>query len=752
MTVIPEPGTRRERGSPTRLLLEREAEVAALSALVEAARSGDGRLVVIEGAAGIGKTRLVAEARALATEFEVLSARAGELESDFAFGVVRQLFEGALSAAAADTRAELLSGAAALASPLFEAVPADGEPGGSETSFAILHGLYWLAANFALHRPTLLIVDDLHWADEPSLRWLSYLARRLEGLPLVLLVATRPPQQSEHPALVTELLMDPAAVVIRPATLSDEAVKILARDCSRPSRTLEFCEACRATTGGNPLFLRALLTTLADDGVPPVGQSAARVRDVGPQPVARAVSLRLSRLSPEAEALARAIAVLGQSAELGHAAALAQIERPVAFEAAAALARAELIRGDAVLEFAHPVVRAAIYETIEGVERVAAHHRAAAVLADAGVEPEQSASHLLLVPPAGDQFVTAVLGDAGRRAVRRGSAATAVTYMRRALAESPASEERGEMLWELGRAERGVDLPASLEHLGEAVELIDDPVRHAELALDYGRAEMYANLDRPKTIETFREAIRRLGADHPKVRELLEAELLNGALGGGPELYPTVTELVSAVDDHSLSGGFGADLLLAGLAHYETRRGLDRARTVDLAERAVASGLVERTAGHALYYPPHALGAAGNMSAATAYYDRAIDHARRGGDLLSLAGLLGFRGSLATDRGELLSAEQDLREGLELSKQAGVAGNVMYSAAWLTDFLLERGALEEAEATHRRGRPARAGPDEPTFHLLPRSTRETALGATRPCESARRLSSDRSDRRLGRDL
>jgi predicted ATPase len=223
MTVIPDPGTRRERGSRARLLLEREAELAALSALIDAARSGDGRLIVIEGAAGIGKTRLVAEARSLATEFDVLSARAGELESDFAFGVVRQLFEGALAAAAADARAALLSGAAALASPLFEAVPADGEPGGSETSFAILHGLYWLAANFALHRATLLIVDDLHWADEPSLRWLSYLARRLEGLPIVLLVATRPPQQSEHPALETELLMDPAAVVIRPATLSDEA-------------------------------------------------------------------------------------------------------------------------------------------------------------------------------------------------------------------------------------------------------------------------------------------------------------------------------------------------------------------------------------------------------------------------------------------------------------------------------------------------------------------------------------------------
>ena len=60
----------------------------------------------------------------------------------------------------------------------------------------MLHGLYWLAANFASRRPTLLVVDDLHWADEPSLRWLVYLARRLEGLPVLLLIGTRPPEQA----------------------------------------------------------------------------------------------------------------------------------------------------------------------------------------------------------------------------------------------------------------------------------------------------------------------------------------------------------------------------------------------------------------------------------------------------------------------------------------------------------------------------------------------------------------------------
>src|SRR5438046_7785281 len=97
-------------------LLEREAELAALEALLAAARLGDGRLVVVEGSAGIGKTRLLAEARALAiaAEFEVLTARGGELEGEFAFGIVRQLFEAPLGSATTEIRAELLAGAAGL--------------------------------------------------------------------------------------------------------------------------------------------------------------------------------------------------------------------------------------------------------------------------------------------------------------------------------------------------------------------------------------------------------------------------------------------------------------------------------------------------------------------------------------------------------------------------------------------------------------------------------------------------------------
>jgi class 3 adenylate cyclase/DNA-binding CsgD family transcriptional regulator len=681
-------------------LLERDAEVAALRALVDAARDGNGRLVAIEGSAGIGKTRLLGEVRvsADAMGLRVLSARGGELEREFAFGLVRQLFEPLLASVSSEARKELLAGSAGLAAPLFiESAPGEPPPTG-DAAFAILHGLYWLAANIALGRPTLLLVDDIHWGDAPSLRWLAFVARRLEGLALVLAVGSRPPQQSEQEALLTELLSDPAAVLFRPGSLGVESVAILARDVFSAEPDPVFCAACAEATGGNPLYLRALLITLAAAGVEPTAESSAHVEEVGPEPVARAVSLRLSRLPPAAEALAQAIAVLGQAAELGLAASLAGLDRSAAVEAAAALVRAELLRPGLELDFAHPVVRAAVYESIGIADRTDAHRRAARLLADAGAEPEQTASHLLLIPPEADPFAVAILRDAARRALSRGAPDASVTYLRRALAEMRAGEERSETLAELGVAERGVDVAASIEHLGEAVELIDDPVRHAEVALQYGLAQMYVNADPVGTVKLLRGALDRLEGGSSELSELIEAMIMSTALGGDPEQYPTAREQISGLDESSLSGGLGTDIVLATLAHFEMRQGADRARTIALAERSIASGRIERTAGYSLYYPPNALGVAGEVVAATAFYDRAVGHARRGGDLLTLAGLLGFRGSLATEQGELLSAEQDLREGFELSKQNGVAGSVLYSAAWLAEFLVERGALGEAEA------------------------------------------------------
>jgi predicted ATPase len=168
-------------------LLEREGELAAIDGLLEA---GSGVLVV-EGASGIGKTALLEAARCRAEGhgFVVLRARGSELEAGFAFGVVRQLFERCLLDAGRVEQEALVSGPAAAVGSLFRGDVVGA--GGDDRSFAVLHGLFWLAVNLAAERPVLIVVDDVHWADGPSLRWLGYLAPRLEGLPIVLIVALR---------------------------------------------------------------------------------------------------------------------------------------------------------------------------------------------------------------------------------------------------------------------------------------------------------------------------------------------------------------------------------------------------------------------------------------------------------------------------------------------------------------------------------------------------------------------------------
>jgi predicted ATPase len=125
-------------------LLERDGEIAQLDALMAAAREGAGRFVLVEGGAGIGKTRLLAAVRERGRDpgMHVLHARGGELEREFSYGIVRQLFESTFVGAGEADRDEILSGAAALAAPLFGGGSlADTEAGKAESGFAILHGL-----------------------------------------------------------------------------------------------------------------------------------------------------------------------------------------------------------------------------------------------------------------------------------------------------------------------------------------------------------------------------------------------------------------------------------------------------------------------------------------------------------------------------------------------------------------------------------------------------------------------------------
>jgi predicted ATPase len=398
-------------------LLERGKELTRIEQAITALKDGRGGVLVIEGAAGMGKSALLRAVCKQAADYGVptLIARGSELEAELGFGVVRQLLEIRVVRATETERAKLFDGAARLAAPVL------GFGNGSVGDpFAALHGLYWLMANLTIPGPIVLACDDLHWADEPSLRWLLYFCHRLEGLPVLVAATTRPPRP-EYPPLLAELLAMGQAQILCPGPLSEPAVAQLISTGLGTEPDPVFVAACARVSGGNPFVLRALIFDLAADGVAPVAAQAAGLAERVPGQVERMVLARLARLDQTAARLAHAVAVLGERSELRLAAALADLDIDTAAIAADALLSMDLLAHGRPMRLVHPLVRSAVYEQLAPGARTRAHARAARLLTREGAQPEQVAVQLLACEPAGSADAVQALRTAAAAALARGA-------------------------------------------------------------------------------------------------------------------------------------------------------------------------------------------------------------------------------------------------------------------------------------------------------------------------------------------
>jgi hypothetical protein len=250
----------------------------------------------------------------------------------------------------------------------------------------------------AASRPLLLAVDDLHWCDLPSLRWLAYVLPRMEGLGLWIVVTIRHEDPGENPSLLAQIVSDPLATVIRPAPLSIGAAARFVRRTLSPDADDAFCAACHQETCGNPLLLRELMHAIGAEGLAPAGPNVPVLRELGARAGSRAVTLRLSRLRPESRRLARAVSILGDDADPRQAAALAGLDLKAASDAAGALAHADVLRPQPPLGFVHPIIRAAVYEALTPLERELGHARAAAPSATQGPSPNGSPRSCCALP------------------------------------------------------------------------------------------------------------------------------------------------------------------------------------------------------------------------------------------------------------------------------------------------------------------------------------------------------------------
>jgi hypothetical protein len=506
------------------VLLQRDAELTALDRQVAQVRTGTGRLILVEGPAGIGKSSLLAAAArtAAVSGLRVLRAWGGPLEHDAGWGIARQLFA---TVRGGTEWEELATGAAGLAR---RALDADGaEPAlAGDAMHAAAHGLIWLAYGLAERGPALFVVDDVHWADAPSLRWLIQLTRQLADLPLGLLCAVRAGEPPAEPGLLAELLAAAPEAPVRPSPLGPPAVQAVVRQ-RLPAAGHGFAHACHAVTAGNPFLLGALLDHLAAEQLDPTDEVGTRLSAYGPEQVARGVERQLSRLHAGAAALARAFAVLGRAAPLRHAGELADLAPAPASRLADQLRAAGLLDSDGDgYALVHPLVANALYSGVPPGARALLHERAARLLAAERADPEAVALHLLRSEPARDATTVAALCAAAERASLRGAPESAVAFLRRALAEPPPHQNsEAEVRSQLGRiraAQVGPDAPVLLE---QAVGLATTPDQRSRIALSGGRALAMAGY--------FGDSIRlcQRGLDHPSgaaplVLTRLEAELV----------------------------------------------------------------------------------------------------------------------------------------------------------------------------------------------------------------------------------
>ena len=687
-------------------LLEREQELDVLDDLARAALEGEPVLALVEGPAGIGKSRLLAAARerAEAQGFRVLSARGSDLERAFPFGVVRQLFDPLL--ADPEERARRLTGPAERAARVFEP-PEEGDAT-SGVSFEILYGLFWLTANVAAEGPLLLVVDDLHWCDRASLRFLAYLERRLEGLRVLVATAARIGDGDADLRLLGEIADDPAAVAIRPALLSEAAVCRLVRERLDASAAQPFCAVCHQATGGNPLLLDELLKTLKAERVSPDVAHVDVIREIGPRAVSRTVLLRLSRLPGDAVAVARAVAVLGDGAGLPATAALAELDESTVADAVHTLVAAEILRSEPPLGFVHPLVRDAVYHELASAERELQHERAAKALMELGAAPETVAGHLRLVPARSEPWVAALLRTAGLAAGRRGDTDSAVAYLRRALDEPAPAQERPGLLFELGLAEALLNLPDAVEHLREAIEHLDDPLQRAQGAELLMRVLIFSRPPQ-EAVDVVRQAITELPPEYVDERWALEAFELWAPTFGAPAAADSAARLAQARDGVR-GDGPGARMLAAVAAWDWSMKGGAASDCTRLALAAMADGVLV-AADPVLWagVPISVLALADHEQTLDRLEDVAAEAHRRGSPF-ALSGVFYQQAWTWLARGELAEAESLLRRTDEVMTP-WISTASGYTVASLGHLRIERGDLAGAADVLRSRGPQMPGSD-----------------------------------------
>ena len=411
-------------------IVGRLAELELVNEAIAEAAGGSGRIVLIEGEAGIGKTRLVGEALAEARRlgFDVLEGSADELERRRPYGaLIECLATNGGSAEDEGGPAQLLDAARAERAAGFAEMP--------QTGFRVAEALLEWLERRSRASTVAIAMEDLQWADAGTLFVLRMVSRHLAQLPVTLVVSCRPvPRGSELAALVGALAAQ-RAVLLELGPLPDGEVAELARRLLGMPPGPNLISQLSAA-GGNPLFVGELVAALQDEGAIDAGVAGtAEIEGLArlPRSVGPTILHRLGFLSSETLELLGLAAVLGSSFRSRDLAAL--VGRPTG-ELAGALReaiRAGILNGDEDwLAFRHDLIREALYQDVPPGVRAGLHMDIAGLLIDASAPASAVAEHLIRGASPGDGDAVALLGRAAREAAPQ-APAVAVEVLERAV-------------------------------------------------------------------------------------------------------------------------------------------------------------------------------------------------------------------------------------------------------------------------------------------------------------------------------
>ncbi|WP_283244446.1 AAA family ATPase [Microbispora sp. H11081] len=669
------------------VLLHRDKELDVVDDMLAGLSDGRPAVLVIQGTRGSGKTRLLHAALARRPGGVVLSARGHADERSFAFGVVRQLFDPMMSGAG---RAEAGAPAAVLDAnahaPAMTAVPYDGSAPGVPAT--LLDDLYRATRSLTAGQPLIIAVDDLNHADPQSAQWCSYIARRLDGLPIAMIL-TCDAEDRTAGETVRDILTLPYARSLRPSPLCRNCAATLIGSVLGASVDDEIVAACHDLTKGNPLLLLETAARLAAADVLPERAELPRVLRIGAIALSETVLEWVAGRYPSLLTLLQSLAIIAPYAGLETAAMLAGYGAVAAEEAGQALAGAGLLEGSPPQRFTHDLVQSTILARMDPRARDEMHRRAASLLHRLGSPPKRPARHLLSASPTGDPWAVSVLREAAREAVSENAWEDATRYLHRALAtaKGPAILQ---VTAELGAVEMHLDIPACLRHLRAVTVLAGDVGERADSLSPF--ATTLLTLNSPEAASAFCDIARgfdddpagRLADRREALLRLSAQALLTGQSYGSR----AAMRLLGAES----GAGAGAQDYLATAALSCAARGRHRERTLALARRCLdGGGPIPPTLVVALLW-------AGRVDEAAYWSEQVAADARANASTTGQALAVTLLSDIAYRRGELRASLAHAREAILFARGSHALGLHAAAVSCAARVLLERDELDVAHA------------------------------------------------------